>query len=330
MSFNSSFQTFAFRAEIELILVGALFTAVATIKITICNVIVIVADTITLEFFDRAFWCHEVRIHTCALEAVFILEHVAILATTVTAVPVTGAVVVIVIAEVVTLVTVRTAFAAAVVFFVYLRVEALTICTITELADVVVIAAVALVPRAFDVIVRIVTESVAHMFCDTSTALVFGIKAQTVRAVLCIYIRATAVSTVPVARVLVVAVIAMIIALVLWQPTFTRAFFPVGVETLACIAVNELLRVVLSRGVATIAAIIIATFDVVFVVTISVALEIRIAAFLILLFFGTFAAFARASEQVLEDATRDFRIRCPVNTSSSMAQVRFALVDLFV
>ena len=168
--------------------------------------------------------------------------------------------------------------------------------------------------------------------------------------------------------------------LVLWQPTFTRAFFSVGVETLACIAVNELLRVVLSRGVATIAAIIIATFDVVFVIcsarkmhawekhqvasihvrwrwntvlltTISVALEIRIAAFLITilrqfvsvqrvdhgvayfgqtatktasrrccchLFFGTFAAFARASEQVLEDATWDFRIRCPVNTSSAI------------
>ena len=118
--------------------------------------------------------------------------------------------------------TVRTTFAAAVAFFVCLRVEALTICTITELADVVVIAAVALVPRAFDVIVRcttnqsgksvlfgklksdrkivththtIVTESVAHMFFDTSTALVVGINAQTVRAVLCIYSRATAVST---------------------------------------------------------------------------------------------------------------------------------------
>ena len=39
LSVNSSFQTFAFRAEIELILVGALFTAVATIKITSCNVI---------------------------------------------------------------------------------------------------------------------------------------------------------------------------------------------------------------------------------------------------------------------------------------------------
>lgn len=212
-----------------MILVAALFTAVATIKITSCNVVFIVADTITLEFFDGAFWCHEVRIQTCALEAVFVLIHVAILATTVTAVPVTGAVVVIVIAELVTLVIVRTAFAVAVAFFVYRRVEAQTICTITELGDVVGIAAVAFVPRAFDVVVRIVTESVAQVFCDTSTALVFGIKAQTFRAVLRIYVRAAAVSTVPVARCHVVAVIAMIVALVLWQTTFARAFFPVGV-----------------------------------------------------------------------------------------------------
>jgi hypothetical protein len=225
-------------------------------------------------------------------------------AAAVSTVPVTGAVVVIVIAELVTLVIVRTAFAVAVAFFVYRRVEAQTICTITELADVVGIAAVAFVPRAFDVVVRIVTESVAHVFCDTSTALVFGIKAQTVRAVLCIYVRAAAVSTVPVARCLVVAVIAMIVALVLWQTTFTRACFAIGVSTLACIAVNKLLQVLLSRGVATIAAIIFATFDVVFVVTISVALELRIAAFLLaILFFGTFAAFARAFEHVLEDAT---------------------------
>lgn len=305
MSFNSSFQTIAFLAKFELILVFADTTAVATIKITSCNVVFIVADTITLEFFDWAFWCLEVRIHTCALEAVFILVHVAVVATAVTAVPATGAVVVIVIAELVTLVIVRTALAgAAAAFFVCRRVEAQTICTITELADVVGIAAVAFVPRAFDVIVRIVTESVAQMFCDTSTALVFGIKAQTVRAVLCIYVRAAAVSTVPVARCLVVAVIAMIVALVLWQTTFTRACFAIGVSTLACIAVNKLLQVLLSRGVATIAAIIFATFDVVFVVTISVALELRIAAFLLaILFFGTFAAFARAFEHVLEDAT---------------------------
>lgn len=64
------------------------------------------------------------------------------------------------------------------------------------------------------------------------------------------------------------------------------------------------MRILLSRGVTAIASIILATFDVVFVVTISVALEMRIAAFLLAtLFFGACTAFARASEQVLEDAT---------------------------
>jgi len=305
LSSNTSFfQAIAILAKFELILVVALVAAVATIKITICNVIFVVADTITLEFFDWAFWCHEVRIQTCALETVFVLVHVAILATTVTAVPATAAVVIIVIAELVTLVIVRTAFAGAFVFFVHRRIEAQTICTITELANVVGIAAVAFVPRAFEVIVRIVTESVAKVLCDTSTALVFRIKAQAFRAVLCVHIRAAAVTTVPVTRSLIVCVIAMIVALVLRQTTFTWAFFSVGVQTLTCIAVNKLLQVLFFGVVTTIAAIIIATLDIVFIVTISVALEMRIVAFLLgILFFGTRAAFARASEQVLEDAT---------------------------
>lgn len=123
----------------------------------------------------------------------------------------------------------------------------------------------------------------------------------------------------------------MSVALVLWQTTFTRAFFPLGVQTLACIAVNELLQVFLSRVVTTIAAIPFATSDVVFVVAISVALETRLLAFhCVILFFGACAAFARASEEVLEDAAFDSTIRCPVNTSSSMALVLFALFDRFV
>lgn len=121
----------------------------------------------------------------------------------------------------------------------------------------------------------------------------------------------------------------MSVALVLWQTTFTRAFFPLGVQTLACIAVNKLLQVFLSRVVTTIAAIPFATSDVVFVVAISVALETRLVAFHCL-FFGACAAFARASEEVLEDAAFDSTIRCPVNTSSSMALVLFALFDRFV
>jgi len=164
---KGSFETGTFLAKFELLVVATvvtLFAAVAAIPVATWDVVVIVADTITLEFCDGTCWCNERRIQTCALKTVFILVHVASLATTVTAVPATGTVVVIVIAELVALVIVRTAFARAIVFFVYRRIKAQTILTITELAKVVSITAVALVPRAFDVIVRIVAESVAHVF----------------------------------------------------------------------------------------------------------------------------------------------------------------------
>ena len=69
--------------------------AAAYARVSLKHTNVIVADTITLELFDGTLWCHVRRIPACALETVFILVHVASLATTVTAVPATATVVVI-------------------------------------------------------------------------------------------------------------------------------------------------------------------------------------------------------------------------------------------
>jgi len=145
-------MTIAFLAIFVLLFVfGRLAAAVATIPATIEDVVLIVADAITLEFYDRTFWCLVFSVQTFASETVFVLVHVASLATAVTAVPVTGAVVIVVIAERVTTMIFRTAFARTVVFFVDRRVTARTKIarTITELANVVSIAAVSLVPQAF-------------------------------------------------------------------------------------------------------------------------------------------------------------------------------------
>jgi len=135
---------------------------------------------------------------------------------------------------------------------------------------------------------------------DTPRTLVVIVFAHAVCAVFGIHVFAAAVTTVPTAFILVVAVVAMTVTLEFWQITITFAFDALGVTALARITVNELFQVFFF-GVTTIAAIPVATFDVVFVVAVLVTLELRALACLFSIHLWAVAAFARAFENGLEN-----------------------------
>lgn len=97
---------FTMFAKAELIAMSAtiFLTAVAAVPLASLNVVFIVADSITLEIFDRAIRFLERRVRAPAFITVLELLRIASLLTTVTAIPATAAVVVIVITVFVTLV----------------------------------------------------------------------------------------------------------------------------------------------------------------------------------------------------------------------------------
>jgi len=122
-------------------------------------------------------------------------------------------------------------------------VKTLTDFTVTELTSMSGAAAVAFVKLALWIVIRIITEAVTQVAVDTSSSIVFGVLAQTVVAVCGDNFSSAAVTTVPVATVLVVAVIASAVALVFWQNTFTVDFFASGVTAMAFFTESELLLV---------------------------------------------------------------------------------------
>lgn len=200
--------------------------------------------------------------------------HIACLATAVAAIPATSAAVVVVVAVRVTLEFWRTAlgltFAIPMV-----GVEAQALLTVPILATVPVLAAVAQVVLAFGHVVHIIAEAVAQVFVNTFVARVAGIPAFTVVAVFSVHSlsrRNAAVTAVPVARFLVVAVITEFVTLVRFQGTRLLAGVAVGVQTFAFFTVYELFSVVVMT---TITAIPIAFVVVVIIVTESVTLELR-------------------------------------------------------
>lgn len=78
------------------------FTTVSAVPVAGLNVILIVADVVTLELGDGAIGLHEMRVKASAFVAVGKLLHIARLLTTITAIPAAATVVVIVIAEMIT------------------------------------------------------------------------------------------------------------------------------------------------------------------------------------------------------------------------------------
>jgi len=89
------------------------FATVTAIPVAFLDVVVIVADAVTLEFFNSTLGCLERRVQTFAFEAVSELLSIAIMTTAVATVPATSAAVVVVVAEFIALVFWRTAFAVA-------------------------------------------------------------------------------------------------------------------------------------------------------------------------------------------------------------------------
>jgi len=90
------------RKELILARVVRMLTAVAAVPVASPNIVIVVADFVTLEFHDRASGCLEGRVKTFAFVAIGVLLHVASLVTAITAIPATGAVVVIVVTVFVT------------------------------------------------------------------------------------------------------------------------------------------------------------------------------------------------------------------------------------
>jgi len=154
---------FTLFAKFELIFVGVftMVAAVAIVPVTRFDVVVIVADAIALEFLNGARRCLVSRIQTCALETVLVLLHIASFATTVTAVPAAATVVVIIIAVFVARVLIRAARPFALLCSsVGCGILADALFTVPELATVSVVAAVAIVPAACRVVIRIITEAI--------------------------------------------------------------------------------------------------------------------------------------------------------------------------
>jgi hypothetical protein len=135
-----------------------------------------------------------------------------------------------------------------------------------------------------------------------------------------------AITAVPVARLLVVAVITEFVTLEGFQRTRKRAGNALRVLATAFFAINELLRVIVIV-VTTIAAIPVAILVVVVVVTVRVANKTRVPAFG-LCFACTTVAFA--AKDVLKSAALHSMVGFPVRTGSPKALVLFACLNVFV
>jgi len=122
-------------------------------------------------------------------------------------------------------------------------IETLALMTVQELAVVSMGATVAFVVLACRHVVRVIAESVAQALVNASRPLVCGVQTSALFAVFRIHglrTRCTAVTTIPAARKLVVAVITMVVILVNWQRTITLAGGAGGIKTLARFAVKKL------------------------------------------------------------------------------------------
>merc|ERR1712187_999111 len=99
------------------------FATVTAIPAAFIDVVIIVADAITLEGRHTTIRCLEVRVQTCAFETGLVLLQIAIVTTAVAAVPATSTAVVVVVAVFIALVCWRTALAFAAQFLVVCFVE---------------------------------------------------------------------------------------------------------------------------------------------------------------------------------------------------------------
>jgi len=206
-------------------------------------------------------------------------------------------------------------------------VAALALMTVHELAVVSVGTTVAFVVIACRHVVRIIAESVTQALVNASRPLEGGVHTSAVFAVFGIHGFPAAITTIPAARILVIAVITMVVTLVDWQRTSTLAGGAGGIKTLARFAVQKLFVVFLFEF-AAITAIPIAMLLVVLVVAVAITLALGN----ITLVQGLFAvaAVARAPEDARESFTLDSEFSFPLGASSFKAQVRCAFLLFFV
>lgn len=130
----------------------------------------------------------------------------------------------------------------------------------------------------------------------------------------------TAVTTIPVARCFVVAVITMKVSLVFLHHTTIHDGLALRVAALAVVAVHKLISA-LEAEVTAITAIPVAVLHVIVVVAVVVALVLGTTAFVHSLCAVTTAT--RAPEDILEDFTLYSMFPFPLRTSSLKAKVRF-------
>jgi len=153
-----------------------LFATVTTIPVAFLDVVVIIADAVTLVFCNSTIGCLELRVQTFAFEAVFKLVSIAIVTTAVATVPATSAAVVVVVAEIIALVFCRTALAFALQpFLMVCFVLTFALLTVSELSTVTVITAVAVIVITFRHIVHIIAETVLHVPAKTLGTLMLGV-----------------------------------------------------------------------------------------------------------------------------------------------------------
>lgn len=196
-----------------------MFAAVTAIPVAFLDVVVIVADAVTLVLFNSTIGCLELRVQTFAFEAVSKLLRIAIVTTAVASVPATSAAVVVVVAEFIALVFWRTARAFALQGLMVLFVETFALVTVSELTTVTVFTAVAAIVLTFRHIVHIIAETVRNVRVKTLGTLMLGVFAHAFVTVFRVHVFAvfdTAVTAIPVASVHVVGVIAIIVTLVIW------------------------------------------------------------------------------------------------------------------
>lgn len=171
------FSTLALFAIMELFGVRfRLFATVTAIPVAFLDVVVIVADAVTLVFCNSTIGCLELRVQTFAFEAVLKLVSIAIVTTAVATVPATSAAVVVVVAVFIALVIWRTALAFALQpFLMVCFVLTFALLAVSELTTVAVFTAVAVIVLTFRHIVHIIAETVALVRVKTLGTLMLGV-----------------------------------------------------------------------------------------------------------------------------------------------------------